>query len=342
MFRITHELAQPIVDAMMRDVPYGINVMDADGKIVASGTRARIGSTHQGAIHALTTGETVEIERHSRNEKRGLNMPIIFDKDRVGVVGITGDPDEVRPFAKLVCTSVTLLIRQHQMVEAAGGQEQRHRAFVDQLLLHKGSYPREMIEEAAEYGLDLHLSHTAVLVQSPTAFDFTRLAPRFPLLKSSTASAILLFADEAEVRTLVRTISRAPRDIHFFVANSEVSVRLGVEQAESARSVAMALTMVDEAIWFRDVVFLCALANIDFPERRSLSSALRGHDDLVATVHALVRNNASMVKTATDLRIHRNTLTYRLERVEELTGRDPRNLLHLFELVHDLLRADAS
>ena len=341
MFRITHELAQPIVDAMMRDVPYGINVMDSDGTIVASGTRSRIGSTHRGALHALSTGETVEIEHGSRNEKRGMNMPIIFGDDRVGVVGITGGPDQVRPFANLVRTSVTLLIRQHQNVEAATERERRQRELMGRLLRHEGSYAPELIGESARYGLDLHLPHVAVLVEAAAPFDLRSAVPGVAVLKASASAGIVLVSDEAEASSVIEAIARGSRDARFFVSNPEVSVRRGAEQVESAAGVASALTLTGRTIWFRDLAFLCALAKIDIPERVSISAALRSHDDLVATVHALVRHNGSMGKTATELCIHRNTLTYRLQRVEELTGRDPRNLLHVFELVHDLLRARA-
>ena len=42
--------------------------------------------------------------------------------------------------------------------------------------------------------------------------------------------------------------------------------------------------------------------------------------------------NGEINRTAEALFIHRNTLNYRLERIKELTGKDPKNYMDLLEL----------
>lgn len=61
---------------------------------------------------------------------------------------------------------------------------------------------------------------------------------------------------------------------------------------------------------------------------------------LVATLRAYLRHGCRPGPAADELSIHRHTLTYRLERVRELTGRDPRDGGNLLELTLALALLD--
>lgn len=75
---------------------------------LAAARSERIGTIHQGAVQALETGKMVEVWQDGHYEKKGTNEPIVIHHELVGVIGISGNPDEVRPFAillKLRCLS---------------------------------------------------------------------------------------------------------------------------------------------------------------------------------------------------------------------------------------------
>ena len=83
-----------------------INVMNTDGVIVASTERQRIGSVHEGAREAVATGKTVNISRNQLDRypgaKEGCNMPLRVNGTIIGVVGIYGEPDQIRDVAHLL------------------------------------------------------------------------------------------------------------------------------------------------------------------------------------------------------------------------------------------------
>jgi purine catabolism regulator len=56
------------------------------------------------------------------------------------------------------------------------------------------------------------------------------------------------------------------------------------------------------------------------------------HTELVRTLAALLRNNRSPTRTAAELFIHRQTLTYRVRRIEKLTGRSLSSTQDVVEL----------
>jgi purine catabolism regulator len=54
-----------------------------------------------------------------------------------------------------------------------------------------------------------------------------------------------------------------------------------------------------------------------------------GSPSLIATLRAYVEHGCRPGPAAAELRIHRHTLAYRLDRIATLTGRDPRDGAHL-------------
>jgi carbohydrate diacid regulator len=59
--------------------------------------------------------------------------------------------------------------------------------------------------------------------------------------------------------------------------------------------------------------------------------------ELIQTIEAYIEENGDISSVANKLNIHRNTLNYRLERINNLTGKNPKNLLELFELLCGLI-----
>ncbi len=83
-----------------------INIMDPKGIIIASTEPERVGSYHQGAREAAQTGKMVCIYRDQLDRypgaKEGCNMPLRLGGSIIGVVGIYGDPDQIRDVAHLL------------------------------------------------------------------------------------------------------------------------------------------------------------------------------------------------------------------------------------------------
>ena len=83
-----------------------INIMNTEGVIIASTEEQRIGTFHQGALDAVRTGKPVAIEPEEVHlypgAKQGYNMPIRIDGEIIGVIGIFGTPSEIKPLAQLL------------------------------------------------------------------------------------------------------------------------------------------------------------------------------------------------------------------------------------------------
>jgi carbohydrate diacid regulator len=125
---ISRELAQKIVDHLMEIVQRNVNIMDCSGVIIASGQFHRVNTFHEGGKIAVAEHHVVEIYPEEVQSYAGalpgVMWPIDLKAKTVGVVGVTGEPQEVRNTAKLVKT-VTELILEREMYLADYGSENR-------------------------------------------------------------------------------------------------------------------------------------------------------------------------------------------------------------------------
>lgn len=108
------ELAQKIVDSAMCLVHRNVNIMNREGIIIATGHPHRLNTFHKGALDVIETGSVIEIFPHELSlypgALQGINLPIMFDDQVVGVIGVFGHPDEVRDTGRLVKMITELLL----------------------------------------------------------------------------------------------------------------------------------------------------------------------------------------------------------------------------------------
>ncbi|SFM40836.1 CdaR family transcriptional regulator [Pelosinus propionicus] len=135
---LTSNLAQPIVDHIMPIAQQNINIMDSRGVIIASGHKHRINTFHQGAKDVITSLQIVEIFPGDLDQYTGslpgLNMPIVLHEQIIGVVGISGHPDQVRDIARMVKMVTELILEQEVLQEEARSQFQLRENFAALLL----------------------------------------------------------------------------------------------------------------------------------------------------------------------------------------------------------------
>lgn len=309
----------------MADVGYNVNIFDACGVIIASGEPDRIGQVHEGALEVLMTGEPCEVQEDSGTQKIGINLPFSVDGEVVGVVGITGPLDRVRPLARLARTSVSLLVQQNLEFS-----RQRYEVLAAAVVGESDAYTAGLVELAMMQGLDLARPHSAVLVDGHpgnpgTAEGLRKLWPAaFPL-----HGGMFLLAPEDVEDALARWLRHAPAAV-FFVSGAHGLAKRCVDEVKDARAVQSSLRIPGRIHRAGDLADLIALMAL--PRRESLAP-LDAHPELVDTVRVFIANNMSMGDTAAELHIHRNTLLYRLNRIDKLTGFDPRQLRELITLV---------
>ncbi|HYC80085.1 MAG TPA: helix-turn-helix domain-containing protein [Candidatus Binatia bacterium] len=111
---------------------------------------------------------------------------------------------------------------------------------------------------------------------------------------------------------------------------------LAYEEARRALNLALSIGEVRKIYHIDDLGMIATLAggNRKWQDNfvKRLLMKLIAEDYLLETVEVFFDKNMSLTQTSKDLKIHRNTLLYRLDKIKKVTGLDPRKFNDAMEL----------
>ncbi|THA15236.1 CdaR family transcriptional regulator [Rodentibacter pneumotropicus] len=342
-------IAQKIVKRAMQIIHYSVNVMNDDGVIIASGNPKRLSQRHTGAVLALRENRVVEVDqllaqKWNFEAQPGINLPIHYLGKVIGVVGISGDPTQVKQYAELVKMTAELIVEQHALLEQERWRHRYKEEFILQLL--HGNLNWQEIEQQAEFfSFDLTKSRVAILIKllHPNSDSLQHLInyleqPEFAqdvailsldqvvVLKTQTMPTVL----SQQIKTLLQT-DYTRQDYKMAVGASlnmplSEQLPLSFQSAQSTLSYGMKHHPRKNIYRFEEYRLPVLLTG--------LSSSWQGKELLKPVVPLFAGENATLYKTlqqyflancdlhltAKKLFIHPNTLRYRLAKIEQLTG----------------------
>ncbi len=328
MFELDHDLAQDIVDRTMAILPYNVNVMDSQGLILGSGEQERINTRHEGAQLVLANGRVVEIDVQTakclKGVQPGINLPLLHDQRLIGVLGITGDPDQLRTYAELVRMTAEMLVGQrHQQAE----QQWRRQRCDDLLALLLGSRIPCLFELEPGQATDALIAW--LQSRYPDSWCFS--ASPVSLLWCRPATVVL-----DEQRLLEKLDGLGWQVLRVAVGGQadglaglrrcyrRVSDLLGYgrEVLPSSRVLPLNRYRLPVMLWrYRTDD---ALEELLKPLHKVLAKDSNGQ--LLSTLRSWCEHDGQSQACAEALGIHRNSLRYRMERIAELSGVDPMRL----------------
>ncbi|MCK4240396.1 MAG: transcriptional regulator CdaR, partial [Candidatus Atribacteria bacterium] len=167
--KITHKLAQSIVDRTMNILGKNINIMDENGVIIGSGDKNRLNQYHEGAAKVIKEGKKLEIYskdiNHLVGAKPGINLPIEHNNKIIGVVGITGEPNEVSPFGEVIKMTVEMMLQQEFLLKELQLEQQAQENFIHDLISGRiGSDSDLFITRGQIVGYDILIPRVALVM----------------------------------------------------------------------------------------------------------------------------------------------------------------------------------
>ncbi|MEV0639518.1 sugar diacid recognition domain-containing protein, partial [Streptomyces sp. NPDC050619] len=368
---LSPSLAQEIASDTSAVIGFNVLITDAEGTVIGSGDRRRVGSFHEASVEVVRTLEaathTAEQAHRLRGVRPGVTLPLISDGRAVGTVGITGTPAQVRRFGLLVKRQTEILLRESVMLRSRLLAERT----TEKLLGDIATYDPQVVEgefltfRAAELGFDLRLRRVAVAVEVTVPEGATRHlgapARDMALVRSELLRTVReVFADPQDIvastapgwigvlhrfpaaRTVAALAADCRRVTDLVAAQDGLGARAGI--GEPAASVGGLRDSYQDA---RDALRLGArlaggspvhlitdlrvpqvLAAVGQPARNRLldrtAAELRAQPDwplLRDTITAWCESGFNLVRAAAALHIHRNTVVYRMNKIEQITGR---------------------
>ncbi|MEH7502010.1 sugar diacid recognition domain-containing protein [Neobacillus drentensis] len=338
MYYLTHIQAQNIVNKMMKDIPYNINIMDKTGVIIGSGNKERIGTLHHGAMAAIKQKKIVEIKKDEEFVKKGINLPIELNGAIVGVVGISGEVQETRPFANLVKSAVILLIEQSVSLETENLEKNLKQEFFNLITDPDTTYTKELTEQALAYGIKVNKPSQIVYVGFPYKID-KDFIKNYPSFKSSNHSYCIVVQEADKIEAIKEQIENQYSDAFISISKMNEKISDSFLQAKSAMRVLKGVFFNEKVMSYAKCEFIADMSELQKNDLKAerLVHLLGKNDELIKTLQVYLSCNLNANETSSRLIIHRNTLNYRLNRIFKITGKDPKNILELVELIFMLI-----
>lgn len=364
---LSRQIAEKIVAEVNHIIPQKINLMDPRGIIIASTDPARVGAFHGGAYRIVSEGLS-EVVVHRDGEYagalRGLNFPLVMDGRTLGVLGITGGYAEIVDSARIIQRMTELLLSEAYHAERRVVGENVRNGYLDEWL----NGDRKNLNAAfVERGLALRMDVTAprrvlaCCVYEPARTQdwealhdingaeqeirrFIANADRNNLfLKTPSGLVCLVTLQHDEELVAMAEALRAAVEKSFPNLRLAVGIddRVGgfetmhVNSVKAQRALAACMRTHKWGVrLYGDLnmeVFADAVDGMTKLEY--VRKIMRGFSDaeiarLLPVLEVFYDHDGSLSRAAEALYIHRNTLQYKLRRIAERTGYDPRSIRH--------------
>lgn len=334
-----------VVEEVRNLINEDVILTNNEGIIVSSTDKTRINSFHEGAFLAMKNKKnmvmTERLTTQLKGVRKGVVLPIFLSDKALGVIGITGEPEVVQPYAMLVQKVAELFI-QDSMIQANKEKRARELEFFildwlnsreitisleersDLLNINMKKYKRVIVLRADQSTLsfaykDINLLKTAWDQNGDTLF-----------IRWGRNRIIMLLSDDLDNHLLslrlsgfIKEIKKTMKILVFAGVGESTDydrLFLSFEQAVQACSACSKknLIIIEEELKFELLKqALDPAVKKKFVERTI--DSIKEDPVLLETLENWFMNNMSNKNTAEQLHIHKNTLIYRLKRIEELT-----------------------
>ncbi|MGB8451315.1 MAG: sugar diacid recognition domain-containing protein [Anaerocolumna sp.] len=350
--------AQQFIEKIRKYTDYNINIMDEKGIIIASRTKSRIGTFHEIA-YRIIHGEEDEIIVDKNNQfvgvKEGINVAFFYKTKKMGVIGITGEPAEIRPIALIIRMSVETMLEYEIYKEERFQRRNIKEQFLNLILYGENVTEEELKDYADRLNLQEELIRIPILI---SFIEKSNLAERImagirerhltssqDIMSVTRNNCIIIFKHfDGKLLELMQTyklfigesISQILQylkakgiDYKLYMGsfqNSFVNYRISYlhckwifDNIKEEKNSYYFYDYLDE--YFHKLIPLTELNGIFEVFEKQLDEKFI--DNYVEIVSVLAATDYNLAEGSKLIHIHKNTMSYRLDKVRKVLGMNP-------------------
>lgn len=352
-------LAGKLIDRISNFTDYNVNIMDENGILVASRMKERIGSFHEVAFDIINGTEDivmVDMDNPENGVKAGVNMAIYTNKNKVGVVGVTGSPDTVLAVAKIIKMSVEVMM-EYEMYKYESLKKYNLREQLMHLIFYNDNYERE---DLSKYFKALNLDEE--ILRIPVLIQMENSSAHMKKVKEIMDGNIFLSRQDIGDITkegfifffkgIDYDIKDVMQDYKYLIVECLSPLLQYIRSCHLVYNVYVG-PIQNDIIYYRQAYLDCMWMqkNMGNSENRSfyfydymirymesrvpvsefnaifytLKKELgkKFEDNYIETMEALIEKDYNLAKAGNMLHIHKNTLVYRLDKIREMLNMNP-------------------
>lgn len=362
--KITKNTAESIVEEIGTAIGKDVNLMDDEGHIIASTDPGRIGTRHGGAkriVEQKLDSLTIHSDEEYAGAKTGINLPLYFQEEIIGVIGITGNWDEIGRYQKLIKKISEVLLFDAYLKEQELYSQAEVGEYVRQWLFEDPQRLRgDFLQSGKNIGIDtaepwrvgvLSLLHTDPMM-TESAFQTLRVKAEDTVRRlPSTIGRVIVFGHFSNIILLLPDISDEGLETYAkqvmgalerqggcgYILGFDEGAGTGFALRDGYHKADLALRAAFSAgpgnyRFYQDVMLEIILYDIPQNLKRDYLAKLfagvprKEMDQWLELLQVFYKCEGSITKTAQQLYLHKNTLQYQLKKIASQLGYDPRNI----------------
>ena len=351
---LENSLAEKLIEQVTKYTSYNVNIMNEQGVIIASRNPERIGKFHEVAwqiVHGTTDIMVTENDNEYPGVLSGINMIIEIEGKREGVVGVTGNPDEIRPIALIIKMAIETLIKYENQKMQAFRRQTRKDRFMEMLTQKQYRAPQDIQKLAAELNYREDLIRIPILCHLQSASDQEaflhsikngrehltqdisfQMEDRYILI-FKTLKGEHLFSDYKflladYLKSTLKWMREEEICCTFYVGTFQTSFSQYYYSYQHCKWLETHIFGEHQAFYFYDFIGEYITSCIPRQELQQIFNVFAQklpedfRKNYIEIVGSLIQNNFNIQNAARQCFMHKNTFTYRYNKIREVLRLD--------------------
>lgn len=345
---ISVSLATNILNKMKEIIHQDLNYIDKSGIIIASTAPNRTGTFHAAALKCIKEKAPLIISSDDefQGSRKGINMPIYFNNAIIGVIGITGDKNEVEKYGEIIRMMTEILIKEAWIKDSDIRTKEINRTFIERIVL---GYDYDFFPIA-----DFTFPYAVIVGKLNKNSSFLMNDKIYDILKNSLSynknnvytisrnEIIILYhfhKDENISKTILqlqeKLLEKTKLDFRFGIGTKALEYNALKDSYKAAKEIlnfmikfSLKKPVSEYEKMDLEFIFLnLKKSDIDnFTNKILKNFTPKEVEGFSTLMNSYEENNGSILHTSEDLFMHKNTLQYKLNKIKQLSGYDPRQL----------------
>ncbi len=377
---ISKRNATYIVQEISKIIGEKINMMNADGVIIASSDANRIGTFHAAAkelIDRKLQEVIVKSESEYEGARPGLNLAINFQEEIVGVIGVTGPYHEVAKYGQIIKKMTEILLLDQYYKEQKDIDKRIRERYLDEWMFGEAKNITPLfVQQGKALQIDITLPRRIMAISFLTEdeqnekvqrmiddaekmiIDLVREDKNSCFLKSGME--LLCAIPDCQDSDMIKLAGHMKKDVE---AKHPIKFCCGIDASSEGytlihNSVIKAIKALKTSLRSpQKGIRLYTSISMEIFQSELTGSIKREYifrifkdctleeiDQWMGLLNIFYEEEGSITATANRMFIHKNTLQYKLNKIKERTGYDPRsirysslfyNAIHFYQDVRD-------
>lgn len=354
---IDNEMAQRLLDKIMKVIDYevNINIMNEYGEIIASGDKSRIGKINLSSLEVIKNSRSMNnfnfIDNDKESSRPGINMPLIFNNEIIGIVGVTGDPNEIKLISNIIKMTTEMLIEREIDIDKKTLKQTTLNNYIYKIISKENYKYLSSINIWAEnngYSFNINRMVCLIKIEKNNDYDMKKISEcifnKIKLIKYFSNQDIVSHIGNGQfiiIKSLNDNDKNKTVSLFFQYLRNETKIKFSVmcgcivnslenipHSFEQASFLSNYIEYTNNNIYFiEDYMLEYIILNEGY---FSSSMILKNTLDIInknlifkETIITITKYDLNINKTCEKLSIHRNTVLHRMKKIKEILGLDP-------------------